>query len=102
MESLKGGYKDPSHLGNLEEILGVYPDACFIHIRRDPSETLPSICSLTKQVRGGFTKNIDLKELGQKTLDFWAKSNEKMNPKNLICPKINTCLLNMRTWLRIL
>ena len=23
--------KDPSHLGNLEEILGVYPDACFIH-----------------------------------------------------------------------
>ncbi len=69
--------KDPSHLGNLEEILGVYPDACFIDIRRDPSETLPSICSLTKQVRGGFSKNIDLKELGQKTLDFWAKSNEK-------------------------
>ena len=66
--------KDPSHLGNLEEILGVYPDACFIHIRRDPSETLPSICSLTKQVRRGFSKNIDLNELGQKTLVIKATS----------------------------
>ena len=69
--------KDPSHLGNLEEILNFYPDACFIHIRRDPAETLPSICSLTSQVRRGFTTNVDLRDLGKKTLEFWSKSNEK-------------------------
>ena len=69
--------KDPSHLGNIEEILSFYPEARFIHIVRDPAETLPSICSLTSQVRKGFSKNIDLKDLGQSTLNFWEKSNNK-------------------------
>ena len=69
--------KDPSHLGNLKEILSVYPDACFIHITRDPVETIPSICSLTAQVRKGFSKDLDRRRLGQDTLNFWAKSNDK-------------------------
>ena len=69
--------KDPSHLGNLDEIMNRYPDACFIHITRDPAETLPSICSLTAQIRKGFSTHIDLKDLGQKTLKFWEKSNNK-------------------------
>jgi hypothetical protein len=69
--------KDPSHLGNLEEILSIYPDACFIHIHRDPAETIPSICSLTSQVRKGFTDSIDLNELGERTLDFWENSKKK-------------------------
>ena len=77
--------KDPSHLGNIEEILHFYPDARFIHILRDPAETLPSICSLTSQVRRGFSKDIDLKDLGRKTLNFWEKSNIKneIQKKNL-------------------
>ena len=69
--------KDPSHLGNLEEILSFYPDACFIHICRDPAETLPSICSLTSQVRKGFSNSVDLKDLGNRTLEFWSRSNAK-------------------------
>ena len=69
--------KDPSHLGNLDEILSYYPDASFIHITRDPAETLPSICSLTAQVRKGFSTSIDLNDLGKKTLSFWEKSNSK-------------------------
>ena len=75
--------KDPSHLGNLEEILTYYPDACFIHIKRDPAETLASICSLTSQVRKGFSNEIDLTHLGQKTLDFWANSNNKNESQKL-------------------
>ena len=71
--------KDPSHLGNLEEILSFYPDASFVHITRDPAETLPSICSLTAQVRRGFSRDVDLKDLGIKTLKFWEKSNNKNN-----------------------
>ncbi len=69
--------KDPSHLGNLDEILSIYPDACFIHIHRDPAETIPSICSLTSQVRKGFTNSVDLNELGERTLDFWENSKKK-------------------------
>ena len=69
--------KDPSHLGNLEEILEFYPDANFVHIVRDPAETLPSICSLTAQVRKGFSKDVNLKDLGKKTLKFWELSNNK-------------------------
>ncbi len=69
--------KDPSHLGNLKEILSIYPDACFIQIHRDPKETVPSICSLTSQVRKGFSSSLNKKELGKKTLDFWGKSKEK-------------------------
>ena len=57
--------------------MSFYREARFIHIVRDPAETLPSICSLTSQVRKGFSKNIDLKDLGQSTLNFWEKSNNK-------------------------
>ena len=77
--------KDPSHLGNLEEIISIYPDACFIHIHRDPTETIPSICSLTCQVRKGFTDSIDLNLLGKRTLEFWEKSkkNNEIQKNNL-------------------
>jgi len=84
LKALQSGYKpkrwllkDPSHLGNLDEILSIYPDACFIHIHRNPAETIPSICSLTSQVRKGFTDSIDLNELGQRTLEFWENSKKK-------------------------
>ena len=81
--------KDPSHLGNLKEILDRYPDACFIHITRDPSETLPSICSLTSQVRRGFSNHLDSDDLGRRTLDFWAKSNDKNESQRSSLPAKN-------------
>ena len=92
LKVLQSGYKpkrwllkDPSHLGNLDEILSIYPDACFIHIHRDPAETIPSICSLTSQVRKGFTDSLDPNELGKRTLDFWenSKKRNEAQKKNL-------------------
>ena len=84
LKVLQSGYKpkrwllkDPSHLGNLDEILSIYPEACFIHIHRDPMETIPSICSLTSQVRKGFTDSTDLNELGERTLEFWGNSKKR-------------------------
>ena len=74
--------KDPSHLGNLDEILSIYPDARFIQIHRDPAETIPSICSLTSQVRRGFTDSVNLHELGKRTLEFWENS-KKRNEKQM-------------------
>ena len=75
--------KDPSHLGNLDEILNYYPDARFIHIIRDPVETIPSICSLTAQVRKGFSSNIDLHDIGKRTINFWEQSNKKNESQKL-------------------
>lgn len=63
--------KDPCHLEHIPEILKAYPDARFIHIKRDPSETIPSICSLTATVRSGFSSSIDKNLIGSDTLNFW-------------------------------
>jgi hypothetical protein len=63
--------KDPCHLEHIPEILKTYPDARFIHIKRDPSETIPSICSLTAMVRSGFSSSVDKNLIGSDTLEFW-------------------------------
>ena len=63
--------KDPSHIGHLPEILNEYPNAKFIHIHRDPTESVASFCSLTKNVRQAFSKTIDTNTIGQTVVDFW-------------------------------
>ena len=69
--------KDPSHIGHLPEILKTYPNAKFIHIHRDPSESVGSFCSLTKNVRSAFTRKIDTHVIGQTVIDFWNHNLEK-------------------------
>lgn len=83
--------KDPSHLEHIPEILETYPDARFIHIKRDPSKTIPSICSLTAEVRSGFSISIDKNLIGSQTLEFWknvltkySKSRNAIDPSRLI------------------
>jgi hypothetical protein len=46
--------KTPSHVFALSGLLDVYPDARFVHLHRDPLETLGSIASLFTKVRGAF------------------------------------------------
>jgi hypothetical protein len=69
--------KDPGHIGRLNEILAVYPEASFIQIHRDPVETIPSICSLTEKTRRPFTKRMDKNEIGARTLSYWEESLAK-------------------------
>ena len=69
--------KDPTHIGHLPEILSIYPEACFIQIHRDPLESIPSICSLTEKTRSPFTKNLDKKEIGKRTLAYWEDALAK-------------------------
>ncbi len=63
--------KDPSHIGHIPEILSTYPNAKFINIHRDPIESIGSFCSLTKNIRMGFSKFIDKDRIGEMVLDFW-------------------------------
>jgi hypothetical protein len=69
--------KDPSHIGHLPEILKTYPNAKFIHIHRDPTESVGSFCSLTKNVRSAFSRKIDTHVIGQTVIDFWNHNLEK-------------------------
>ena len=69
--------KDPSHIGHIPEILSTYPNAKFINIHRDPMESVASFCSLTKNIRSAFTKNVNPDQIGEVILDFWQHSLQK-------------------------
>jgi hypothetical protein len=69
--------KDPSHIGHIPQILKEYPNAKFIHIHRDPIESVGSFCSLTKNVRLAFSKKISTHGIGETVIDFWNHNLEK-------------------------
>ena len=69
--------KDPSHIGHIPEILKTYPNARFINIHRSPMESIASFCSLTKNIRSAFSKNVDPVQIGDVILDFWQHSLNK-------------------------
>ena len=69
--------KDPSHIGHIPEILSTYPNAKFINIHRDPVESIGSFCSLTKNVRLGFSKSVNNDHIGEMVLDFWKYKLDK-------------------------
>ena len=74
--------KDPSHIGHIPEILSTYPNAKFINIHRSPMESIGSFCSLAKNIRSAFSKNVNTKEIGDVILDFWQHSlNKGINAK---------------------
>ena len=69
--------KDPSHIGHIPEILSTYPNAKFINIHRDPIESVASFCSLARNIRSAFSKNVNSMEIGEVILDFWQHNLQK-------------------------
>lgn len=39
--------KGSDHLPNLDALLAAFPDACIVHLHRDPKEVMPSICNVS-------------------------------------------------------
>ena len=77
--------KDPSHIGHIPEIMEAYPNAKFINIHRDPSESIASFCSLTKNIRLGFTRNVNNENIGNMVVDFWKhKLYQGMKHKKIL------------------
>lgn len=64
--------KSPVHIGHLETLLKFFPDATIVHCHRDPREVIPSFASLIESARRIGSDDIDLQEVGQDTLEFWA------------------------------
>jgi len=64
--------KYPAHLRNLDALLDVYPDACFIQTHRDPAEVIPSVCSLVTGWRGIHEDALDFEAIGGWQLELCA------------------------------
>jgi NAD(P)-dependent dehydrogenase (short-subunit alcohol dehydrogenase family) len=64
--------KSPVHIGHLETLLEFFPDATIVHCHRDPREVIPSFASLIESARRIGSDDIDLQEVGQDMLEFWA------------------------------
>lgn len=83
LQTLQGKYpgerwllKSPDHLGSISSILKTYPDACFVHLHRDPAQSITSWASLNRVFRGIYMRHIDHNELGRQVLDRLANDME--------------------------
>lgn len=51
--------KNPGHALYAKSLLEVIPEACPVHIHRDPCKTLPSLCNLTFASQIGLVARVD-------------------------------------------
>ncbi len=65
--------KTPGHLSVFEDLLEVYPDACVIHTHRDPIAILPSLASLSYNLRCIGSDHVDPFYVGRDQTDLWAQ-----------------------------
>lgn len=68
--------KNPSHTFGMAAMLDEFPDAVFVHLYRDPAESIVSGCSLITSIAGGpgaFTPA----ELGAHRLRIWALAADR-------------------------
>ncbi|TFH22343.1 MAG: sulfotransferase [Myxococcales bacterium] len=68
--------KYPVHMGSLETLLEIYPDACFVQTHRDPARVLPSICSLVAAWRAIYEDSIDRPVIARWQMELWASRLE--------------------------
>ena len=64
-------FKDPNHLRHMKEISECYSSAKFLRVKRDPKESLASICSLTYKVRKSFSNEVSKDQIGNFMLSYW-------------------------------
>ncbi|MBT9314051.1 sulfotransferase family protein [Leptothoe spongobia] len=57
--------KAPAHLGSLDALFTVFPDACVVQTHRDPCTVMPSICSLAAIIHSVYSDRIDTAQIGQ-------------------------------------
>ncbi|MGB3403702.1 MAG: sulfotransferase [Microcoleaceae cyanobacterium] len=68
--------KAPAHLLYLDALLDVFPDANIIWNHRDPTISLPSMCSLSAIIRSIYTDQLDLNQMSQYWLNRLADGLE--------------------------
>jgi hypothetical protein len=69
--------KTPAHLGAIDAILAVYPDACIIQTHRDPNQVLPSTASLYFALRFLCSDRADPVAVGREMVNYWSAQMER-------------------------
>ena len=69
--------KDPTHVHHIPELLSAYPGAYFVFIHRNPTATIPSLCSLSSKITSALSTRADKEEIGENLLDYWGCAIEK-------------------------
>jgi hypothetical protein len=60
--------KAPSHLGNIELLMKVFPDAKVIFTHRDPFNAVYSLAMIRESLRGMYAAHVDPEAIGAETL----------------------------------
>lgn len=64
--------KTPNHVGFLDTLHQLLPDAIFVQTHRDPASCVPSYASLSQTMHGLSTHRVDLHKLGSSSLKLWS------------------------------
>lgn len=77
-------FKSPSNTARIKELLGIYPDAKFIHIVRNPLDVIPSTIHLYQKILPEFSLQDETKiDVEAYVFDFYAQlMNKYITTKN--------------------
>lgn len=64
--------KSPGHLGPLDALFEVYPDAMLIQTHRDPIRVIPSVASLEYTMRLVSSDDVDPARVGRQMIRTWS------------------------------
>ena len=65
--------KSPGHLGPIDALFDVYPDAMLIQTHRDPIRVVPSVASLEYTMRLVSSDHVDPARVGRQMIQTWSK-----------------------------
>ncbi|MET0657426.1 MAG: sulfotransferase [Steroidobacteraceae bacterium] len=69
--------KAPAHLGRLDELFTVFPDAKIIHCHRDLFDVVPSSAALAEAMRGFYSDRVDPLEAGRFAMAFLTENMQR-------------------------
>ncbi len=64
--------KNPGHIGQLDAVSTVYPNATILHLHRDLRAVLPSYCQLIRAIYRDLFDDYDPLRIGRQTLAYWG------------------------------
>jgi len=69
--------KSPGHLGPIDALFAVYPDAMVVQTHRDPIRVIPSVASLEYTMRMVSSDEVDPVRVGQQMIRVWSSRLEQ-------------------------
>ncbi len=65
--------KSPGHLGPIDALFDVYPDAMVVQTHRDPIRVIPSVANLEYTMRLVSSDDVDPSRVGRQMMQVWSK-----------------------------